>query len=102
MLSEMLRHTQVLAIVGDLAVVANWDGSCFLGKAVELNHEPVSLQVFTGGKGLSTQAKVQFLGQPKQVTYAPCILGHVFRGSGEPLYGGPDLSSEPVASIGGH
>ncbi len=114
MISELVRHTRVLAIVGDilkvrgsdvgfgdLAIVENWDGRRSLGQVIELERDVVSLQVFSGGKGLSTQAKVTFLGHPTQVTYSPNILGRVFRGSGEPLDGGPDLSNEPTIPIGG-
>ena len=114
MISELVRHTRVLAIVGDilkvrgsdvgfgdLAIVENWDGRRSLGQVIELKRDVVSLQVFSGGKGLSTQAKVTFLGHPTQVTYSPNILGRVFRGSGEPLDGGPDLSNEPTIPIGG-
>ena len=114
MISELVRHTRVLAIVGDilkvrgsgvgfgdLAIVENWDGRRSLGQVIELERDVVSLQVFSGGKGLSTQARVTFLGHPTQVTYSPNILGRVFRGSGKPMDGGPDLSNEPTIPIGG-
>jgi V/A-type H+/Na+-transporting ATPase subunit B len=114
MIPDLVRHTKVLAIVGDilkvrasgvgfgdLAVVENWDNRRSLGQVIELERDIVSLQVFSGGKGLSTQAKVRFLGHPTQVTYSPNILGRIFRGSGEPLDGGPDLSDEPTLPIGG-
>ena len=114
MIPDLIRYTNVLAIVGDilkvratgvgfgdLAVVENWDGRTSLGQVIELDQEVVSLQVFTGGKGLSTQARVRFLGHPMQVTCSPSILGRIFRGSGEPMDSGPDLSSEPAIPIGG-
>lgn len=114
MIPDLVRHTSVVAIVGDilkvratgvgfgdLAVVENWDQRRSLGQVIELERDVVSLQVFSGGKGLSTRAKVRFLGHPTQVTYSPNILGRVFRGSGVPLDGGPDLSNEPSIPIGG-
>lgn len=114
MIPDLVRHTEVLGIVGDilkvracgvgfgdLAVVENWDRRRSLGQVIELERDVVSLQVFSGGKGLSTQAKVRFLGHPTQVTYSPNILGRIFRGSGVPLDGGPDLSNEPSIPIGG-
>ena len=114
MIPDLVRHTSVVAIVGDilkvratgvgfgdLAVVENWDKRRSLGQVIELERDVVSLQVFSGGKGLSTRAKVRFLGHPTQVTYSPNILGRVFRGSGVPLDGGPDLSNEPSIPIGG-
>lgn len=114
MVLELTRHTRVLEIVGDtirirgrdaafgdLAIVDNVDGETSLAKVVELDHDIVSLQVFSGGKGLSTAAGVRFLGHPQEVTYSDKILGRVFRGSGEPLDDGPDLSTEPRIRVGG-
>lgn len=114
MIPDLVRFTNVLAIVGDIlkvrasgvgfgdmAIVENWDGRRSLGQVIELDRDVVSLQVFSGGKGLSTRAKVSFLGHPMQVTYSPHILGRVFRGSGTPLDTGPDLSQEPSIPIGG-
>ncbi len=114
MVQELIRHTRVLEIVGDtirvkgrdaafgdLAIVENVDGETSLAKVVELDHDIVSLQVFAGGKGLSTAAGVRFLGRPQEVTYSDKILGRIFRGSGEPLDNGPDLSTEPRINVGG-
>jgi len=113
-LGDLLRHTHATAIVGDLlkiraqdvglgdmALVEMPDGAQSLAQAIELNGDQVSLQVFGGGKGLSTQATVRFLGHPTQVTYSPNILGRVFRGDGQPMDAGPDLSGERQVDIGG-
>jgi hypothetical protein len=67
MLDALIRHTSVLEIVGDiirvratdaalgdLAVVENTDGEVSSASVVELNREIASLQVFAGGKGIST------------------------------------------------
>jgi V/A-type H+-transporting ATPase subunit B len=86
---------------GDLAVVDNVDGESLLAQVIQLDETRVSLQIFSGTKGLSTQATVRFLGHPMQVTFSMNILGRVFRGSGEPMDGGPDLSYEPKVAIGG-
>ena len=59
----MLRFTNnVIGRAGfdDLAVVENWDGETSLAQVVQTNNDQVSLQVFTGGKGLSTEATVRF------------------------------------------
>lgn len=114
MIQDLIRHTRVLEIVGDtirvkadnaalgeLAVVENVDGESSLAKVVSIDHDIVSLQVFAGGKGLSTDAGVRFLGHQQQVTYSWNILGRIFRGSGEPLDDGPDLSAEPQIEVGG-
>lgn len=113
-LGDLLRHTHATAIVGDLlkiraqdvglgdmALVEMPDGAQSLAQAIELNGDQVSLQVFAGGKGLSTQATVRFLGHPTQVTYSPNILGRVFRGDGQPMDAGPDLSGDRQVDIGG-
>src|SRR5499427_7078780 len=96
-LGDLLRYTRATAIVGDIlkmrasdiglgdmAIVEMGDGEQSLAQVIQLEGEEVSLQVFGGGKGLSTQATVRFLGHPTQVTYSPNILGRVFRGDGEP------------------
>jgi V/A-type H+-transporting ATPase subunit B len=114
MFDDLTRHTRVLAIVGDilkvraknvafgdLALVENWDGEESLAQVIQLEGDEVSLQVFTGGRGISTEAKVLFFGHAMQVTYSPNILGRVFRGSGEPLDNGPLLGGDPRVDIGG-
>jgi len=87
--------------LGDLASVHNVDGSAALARAVELEGDLVSLQVLSGAKGLSTEATVRFLGRRMQVPFSDNILGRVFRGSGEPIDGGPWLTFEPKVDIGG-
>jgi V/A-type H+-transporting ATPase subunit B len=111
---KLIRHTRLLEIVGDtirvkakgvafgdVALVENTDGERSIAKVVGLDRDTVSLQVYTGGKGLSTDAGVSFLGRPQDVVYSENILGRVFRGSGEPIDGGPDLSSDPTIPLGG-
>src|SRR5262245_7842711 len=113
-LGDLLRYTHATAIVGDIlkmrasdiglgdmAIVEMGDGEQSLAQVIQLEGEEVSLQVFGGGKGLSTQATVRFLGHPTQVTYSQNILGRVFRGDGEPIDGGPDLSGDRQVDIGG-
>ncbi|WP_432745685.1 V-type ATP synthase subunit B [Methylobacter sp. G7] len=113
-IQNLIRHIRLLEIVGDLirvraegvafgdiAVVENIDGECSLAKVVDLDRDIVSLQVFSGGKGLSTDAKVNFLGRPLDVVYSDNILGRVFRGSGEPIDGGPALPTDPRIPVGG-
>ncbi|MDI1230696.1 MAG: V-type ATP synthase subunit B [Methylobacter sp.] len=113
-IQKLIRHIRLLEIVGDLirvraegvafgdiAVVENIDGECSLAKVVDLDRDIVSLQVFSGGKGLSTDAKVNFLGRPLDVVYSDNILGRVFRGSGEPIDGGPALPTDPRIPVGG-
>lgn len=114
MLEGLIRHTRVLDIVGDLirvkangvalkdlALVENTDGETTTAEVVQLDRDIVSLQVYAGGKGVSTEAKVTFLGRPFDVTYSRNILGRIFRGSGEPIDGKPPLSGDPRIPVGG-
>lgn len=112
--ADLIRHTRVLGIVGDilkvratdvgfgdLAVVDGGDGQKSLAQVIRLDEDEVSLQVFAGSKGLSTDASVHFLGHPMRVPYSPNILGRIFDGSGQPIDGGPSLSVDPLIDIGG-
>ena len=67
---DMIRVRANEVALGDLAVVENVDGMISTARVVGLDRDIASLQVFTGGKGLSTKAKVRFLGIPLQVTYS--------------------------------
>src|SRR5215472_8507794 len=113
-LGDLLRYTRATAIVGDIlkmrasdiglgdmAIVEMGDGEQSLAQTIQLDGEEASLQVFGGGKGLSTQATVRFLGHPTQVTYSPNILGRVFHGDGQPMDDGPSLSGERQIDVGG-
>jgi V/A-type H+-transporting ATPase subunit B len=114
MLKELTYYTKVLGIVGDilrisardvafgdLAVVENWDRSTSLAQVIEMQDDEVSLQVFAGGRGLSTDAKVRFLGHPMQVPHSVNTLGRIFNGAGETIDGGPPLFDDPRIDVGG-
>ena len=73
-LGDLLRYTRATAIVGDIlkmrasdiglgdmAIVEMGDGEQSLAQVIQLEGEEVSLQVFGGGKGLSTQAEATAL-----------------------------------------
>ncbi len=122
MTKELVRYSKVLEIVGDilkvqvpesangggapvrfgdLAMLDEDEGSKSLAQVININRDAVSLQIFTGTKGVSTGSTVTFLGHPMQVVYSPNILGRVFDGTGEPIDGGPDLFMDPRVNIGG-
>ena len=117
-----LYHTRILSIIGDilrislppaagshgdvpcfgdLAEVRDVDGRPRLAQVVKLDGEEASLQVFAGSKGISTRAKVRFLGHPPDVAFSQNILGRIFGGEGTPIDGGPPLDAEPRVEIGG-
>jgi V/A-type H+-transporting ATPase subunit B len=119
----MISYSRILEIVGDiikvhvpvdhsgtarvrfrdLAVIEDRDANRVHGLAqvIELERDHVSLQVFSGTKGLSTRASVRFFGHPMRVTYASHILGRIFNGVGNPIDGGPSLDHDPKIEIGG-
>ena len=113
-LHDLLRYTRATALVGDIlkirasnvclgdmAMIEMPNGASSLAQVIQLRGQEVSLQVFGGGAGLSTQVRVRFLGHPTQVTSSENILGRVFRGNGEPMDGGPNLSGDRQVDIGG-
>ncbi|MGF1446677.1 MAG: V-type ATP synthase subunit B [Pikeienuella sp.] len=121
MSETVLFHTRILSIVGDILEVAlpeealgRAEGPCFgdlaeirdiddkprLAQVVRLDTGRAALQVFAGAKGISTRARVRFLGHPPQVTFSQNILGRVFGGEGRPIDGGPALDLEPRIEIG--
>ena len=86
---------------GDIAIVEGADGWNSLAQVIHLDRNSASLQVYSGTKGLGTNASVRFLGHPMQALYSPNIMGRVFSGAGVALDGGPDLNEEPRIDIGG-
>ncbi|WP_170548164.1 V-type ATP synthase subunit B [Ruegeria atlantica] len=118
---SLLKYTRVLEIVGDtikvrvpidgardpavrfndLAVIETVDGRKTLAQAILIDRDVVTLQVFSGTKGISTEATATFLGHPMQTPYSANILGRVFDGAGVAIDGGPDLTAEPRIDIGG-
>ena len=84
---------------GDLAEVDTAFGVS-LAEVNRLDGDIVSLQVFAGGRGISTGDTVRFLGHPMQVSFSENLMGRVFTGSGGPRDKGPALH-ENLISIGG-
>lgn len=71
-----------------------------LAQVIKLEDDLVSLQVFAGSRGISTQDEVRFLGHPMQVSFSENMLGRVFNGSGIPRDNGPSID-ENVIQIAG-
>ncbi len=121
MSQSLLRYTNILSIVGDIIRVevpaldggkasalngdlalVEQDGQVYsLAQIIKLDHNEVSLQVFSGCKGLSTNAVICFLNEPMKAVYSPNILGRIFSGAGKPIDGGPSLDQEPRVEIDG-
>lgn len=122
MTQSLIRYSRILAIIGDilevevpdaahgrpgsarygdLALVEDPSGQRSPAQVIRINQNRVTLQVFNGTKGLSTDASVRFLGHPMRATYSRNILGRIFRGTNEAMDGGPDISDDPAVPIGG-
>ncbi|MCC8152383.1 MAG: V-type ATP synthase subunit B [Lachnospiraceae bacterium] len=71
-----------------------------LAEVNKIDGDIVSLQVFAGGRGVSTGDEVRFLGHEMQVSFTEDLLGRIFNGSGEPRDNGPSLA-ENLKPIGG-
>ncbi|MFW5711362.1 MAG: V-type ATP synthase subunit B [Spirochaetota bacterium] len=83
----------------DLAVVSSKYGES-LANVIRLEGNKVALQVFAGGRGISTGDEVRFLGHSMQVSFSENLLGRIFNGSGRPRDNGPELT-ENMIPIGG-
>jgi V/A-type H+-transporting ATPase subunit B len=83
----------------ELAEVTSAHGKS-LAEVIRLDGQEVSLQVFAGGRGISTGDEVRFLGHPMQVSFSDNLMGRIFTGSGMPRDKGPELT-ENLIEIGG-
>jgi V/A-type H+-transporting ATPase subunit B len=93
-------HAEGVAF-GELAQITNPNGEVTLAQVIRIDRDKVSMQVFAGTKGLSTDARVRFLGHPMQVRFTERLLGRVFSGSGQPLDGKPAIDEGPSVDIAG-
>ncbi len=84
---------------GEIAEITTKRGVS-LAQVIRLDRKKVSLQVFAGSRGVSTNDKVRFLGHPMRVSSGDDLLGRIFNGSGKPLDNGPALSGNLI-NIGG-
>ncbi len=71
-----------------------------LAEVNKIDGDLVSLQVFAGGRGVSTNDQIRFLGQEMKVSFSENLLGRIFNGSAEPRDHGPALVDNLV-EIGG-
>jgi V/A-type H+/Na+-transporting ATPase subunit B len=80
---------------GHLATVSTRYGVS-LAEVIRLDGNRVSLQVFAGGRGISTGDEVVFLGHAMEVSFSDNLLGRIFDGSGNPRDNGPGLEENLV------
>ncbi len=84
---------------GDLAEV-RYEDEVSLAQVIQLDDDKVFLQVFSGGRGIPTDATVRFLGHGLNVPFSEELLGRIFDGSGRPRDGRPELDADPVGVAG--
>jgi V/A-type H+-transporting ATPase subunit B len=75
-------------------------GGTSLAQVIRLSDDQVSLQVFAGARGITTDARVRFLGHSMQVPFSDALLGRIFTGSVSPRDKGPVLHDNLI-EIGG-
>lgn len=72
------------------------------GKVVQIDEDKVTIQVFEGTSGISTNnSSVSFTGNSLQVSLSKEILGREFNGIGEPIDGGGRIYSRKRYNING-
>jgi len=96
-------HNKILSVSGNVITVKAKDvayeelaevrstSRASLAQVIKLEGDIVSLQVFSGSRGISTKDEVRFLGHPMQVAFSENMLGRIFDGSGTPRDKGPAL-----------
>ena len=84
---------------GDLATVHSAHGTS-LAEVIRLNNQEVTLQVFSGGRGISNGDQVSFLGHPMRVSFGDNLLGRIFDGAGQPRDQGPQLTDNLIEIAG--
>ena len=84
---------------GELAEIETRVGKS-LAEVNKIDGEVGSLQVFAGGRGISTGDHVKFLGHRMEVSFSENLLGRIFNGSASPRDAGPALTDNLV-TIGG-
>lgn len=71
-----------------------------MAQVVKIVGEEVTLQVFAGTEGISTDAEVVFLGEAPTLKVSDQLCGRFFNGFGDPIDGGPNIDGEK-REIGG-
>lgn len=105
-------HSKILSIAGNVITVKAKDiayeelaevktsHKTSLAQVIKLEDDIVSLQVFSGSRGISTDDEVRFLGHPMRIAFSENILGRIFDGSGQPRDKGPALMDNLIEISG--
>ncbi|MBM4163191.1 MAG: V-type ATP synthase subunit B [Lentisphaerae bacterium] len=79
----------------ELAEVTSRTGTS-LAQVIKLDGDTVSLQVFSGARGVATDAQVRFLSTTMRVPFSDALLGRAFTGSAKPRDKGPELTDNLI------
>ncbi|MFH1772598.1 MAG: V-type ATP synthase subunit B [Candidatus Omnitrophota bacterium] len=105
-------YSKILSVIGnvitvrasgiayeELAEITSYRGKS-LAQVIKLHGDTVSLQVFSGSRGVSTDDNLRFLGHPMRVSFSENMLGRIFDGSGAPRDKGPHLLENLIEIAG--
>ncbi len=105
-------HSRILSIVGNVITVKaegvayeelaeiNTGRGKSLAQVIKLDNDIVSLQVFSGSRGISTSDEVRFLGHPMRVNFSENMIGRIFDGSGRSRDKGPSVADYMIEIAG--
>ena len=79
----------------ELATISSARGDS-LAQVIRLEGQQVSLQVFAGSQGVSSNDRVRFFHRPMQIPFSDHLLGRVFDGSGRPRDGRGPVEADPI------
>lgn len=82
--------------LNELARVELQDGRTIYASVLKVNGEEVTLQMFRGTRGVSTNDKVIFLRREMQATFGNSLLGRRLNGAGDPIDRGPKVIGEAI------
>jgi V/A-type H+-transporting ATPase subunit B len=71
-----------------------------LAQVVRMVGDQVTLQVFQGTSGISTNSEIQFLGKAPELKIGDDLIGRFFNAYGEPIDNGPAINGTPTPIAG--
>ena len=87
---------------GELAFLELNDGGKTYGQVIKISNDDVSLQVFSGTKGISTNDKVEFLGHQVRLSFdTENLKGRIFNGIGEEIDNKAEIISSEQIEVNG-
>ncbi len=75
-------------------------GFSSLAQVIRVEGDYVTMQVFSGTRGVPTDAEVRFVGHEAQTPFSEALLGRIFTGGGVPRDRGPALDDDLIPIVG--